>query len=396
MLLFTSFLFEEAHTMQVEKPLVHLMHPEDAIIDHGHDGVHIASNFLDAAHQHLSGQKNDVNWSVKHDGTSLVFGHDPHDKQLFVGTKSIFNKNPKINKTPEDIINNHGNKPEVADSLLTSLKHIHKIMPEGGKEVFQGDLMHTKKDRETDKSHVHFKRNTIKYSAPKDSPEGAKAHNAHMGIAIHTKYTPEGVAMPIDDKDRRKFKDHPHVHNISTGFKPKIGQYTTGDMKNYIDLKDQATKHYRSMPPDVFDSVKRFVPQIHKYINHEVRREGQPTARGFADYLHQLHSVRMDGIKSPKWARERVRTHSGELSDVLGNAHNLDKVFKLHTLLGGAKNVLTDAMARSSPFSHSIDGEPTGPEGIVAVAPTGSAVKFVKRHEFSRLNFHNGKHNDKV
>jgi len=400
MLNFTSFLYEEAHSMQVAKPVVHLVHPEDAMIDHGHDGVYLASNFLDRAHHMLSGAKGPkedaVNWSIKHDGApSLIFGMDPHDKQFFASTKSIGNKSPLINKTPEDVINNHGHKPELAKKLILGLKHLPKIMPEGG-GIFQGDFMHSKADREKDKTHIHFQPNTIKYSAPRDSAHGAAAESSHMGIAIHTAYSPEGVPYPLDNKMRKKFKQHPHVDNIHTGLQIKPSQYTPGDIKNYLDLRDQATKHYRSMPPDVFDVVSRFTPQIHKYINHEVRREGQPSARGFGDYLNQLHSGRMDNINNEKWAKERIRTHAGELSDVLGNAHNLEKVFKLHSLMGGAKNVLTDVMGRNMLYSHSINGEPTGPEGVVAVAPTGSAVKFVNRKEFSAKNFHNGKFNEKL
>lgn len=395
MLDFTSFLYEEAHTMEVQKPLVHLMHPEDAIIDHGHDGVGLAANFLDAGHHMLSGHKSDMNWSVKHDGVSMIFGRDPYDKQNFIGTKSIWNKNPKINKTPEDIINNHGNKPELADKLLTTLKHVHKIMPEGG-GVFQADWMHDKKSRLLDKTHVHFQPNTIKYSIPKTSAEGATIKNSHVGLAIHTKYTPEGIAMPIDDKDRKKFKSHPDVHNIHTGLKVKSDQYTAGDLQKYLTARDAATKHYQKISPDAFDASLQYAPQIHKYINHEIRREGEPSSRGFMDYLNQVHGVRMDGIKNQKWAKSRIMQHAGDMTHLLGHSHNLDKVFKLHSLLGQAKNALIEPMTRNLPYSHSINGEPTHAEGIVAVAPTGSACKFVHREGFSKANFHNGKFNDKL
>ena len=48
-----------------------------------------------------------LNMSVKWDGAPAVFcGTNPENGKFFVGTKSVFNKTPKINYTPTDIRRN--------------------------------------------------------------------------------------------------------------------------------------------------------------------------------------------------------------------------------------------------------------------------------------------------
>ena len=94
---------------------------------------------------------------------SIVFGTHPTTKQFFVASKSAFNKNPKINYTPEDIEANHGHAPGLVDKLKASLEHLPKITPHG---VFQGDLLHTAGDAKSEKGMTSITPNTITYSSP--------------------------------------------------------------------------------------------------------------------------------------------------------------------------------------------------------------------------------------
>ena len=93
----------------IEGKNTHLEHAEDDIINNGYEGGVNAINFLSSLKDMLSGSRSSkVNVSVKWDGApAIVCGPDPRDGKFFVGTKAVFNKNPKVNKSIQDIRNNH-------------------------------------------------------------------------------------------------------------------------------------------------------------------------------------------------------------------------------------------------------------------------------------------------
>ena len=94
---FQSFLAEAKNT--------HMEHIEDNVLNGGVDGARESMNFLRALRDMLAGNaKSSVNVSVKWDGAPAIFaGTDPSDGKFFVAKKGIFNKNPKVYKTQEDI-----------------------------------------------------------------------------------------------------------------------------------------------------------------------------------------------------------------------------------------------------------------------------------------------------
>ena len=100
----------------------HLEHLEDDIINNGVVGGRNAINFLVALKDMLEGNtKRPMNVTVKRDGAPAIFaGTNPDNGKFFVGTKSIFNKTPKINYTNADIDANHGGG--LADKLKVALK----------------------------------------------------------------------------------------------------------------------------------------------------------------------------------------------------------------------------------------------------------------------------------
>ena len=84
-------------------------------------------NFLRSIRDMLSGKsKKKVDLHVKWDGAPAVFaGINPENGKFFVGTKSIFNKTPKINYTNADIDANHGGG--LADKLKVALKYFGRL-----------------------------------------------------------------------------------------------------------------------------------------------------------------------------------------------------------------------------------------------------------------------------
>ena len=101
----------------------HLEHLEDDIINRGSDGGENAINFLKAVRNMLAGSGKGTNMTVKWDGApAIICGVNPENGKFFVGTKSVFNKTPKINYTARDIARNHGGV--VADKLRVCLANL--------------------------------------------------------------------------------------------------------------------------------------------------------------------------------------------------------------------------------------------------------------------------------
>ena len=89
---FKGFLTQDKNT--------HLEHLEDDIINRGAAGGDNAINFLKAVRNMLAGSGQGTNMTVKWDGApAIICGINPENGKFFVGTKSVFNVNPKINYT---------------------------------------------------------------------------------------------------------------------------------------------------------------------------------------------------------------------------------------------------------------------------------------------------------
>ena len=91
----------------------HLEHLEDSILLDGEQGATDAFMFLDElAKTFTAGGNNNLKITTKWDGAPAVFcGTYPGSGRFFVGSKSIFNKDAKINFTHADVDANHGSSP---------------------------------------------------------------------------------------------------------------------------------------------------------------------------------------------------------------------------------------------------------------------------------------------
>ena len=113
---FTSYLTEARNT--------HMEHIEDNVLNGGVDGARQSINYLRALRDMLSGNsKSGVNVSTKWDGAPAIFaGTDPSDGKFFVAKKGVFNKTPKVYKTPADI--DADTSGDLSDKLKLALKHL--------------------------------------------------------------------------------------------------------------------------------------------------------------------------------------------------------------------------------------------------------------------------------
>jgi hypothetical protein len=389
---FVNFLTEQAED-QGGKPLKHLTHTEDHIIHSGNEGVAKAGHALEGAHAALMGKKTDLHLSTKYDGApSIVFGYHPKNGRFFVGTKSAFNKNPKINYTNKDIEQNHGHAPGLVDKLKTALKHLPKITPKHG--VYQGDVMHTKEDIKKHGNKLSFTPNTITYSTDVDSAHGKAIRNSKLGVVVHTKYEGKGDlqnmhATPHVDRD--KFTHHPDVHNIDPTIKADSSHYTPKEQQKYHDAMSKAKATYAKMHPDALDKLKGHETNLEAHVNDMVRKGGEPSTEGYVKHITGNISKDIDKLKSEKAKQQRREKLDSFMKHVSDNKKHFDRALELHKHLQHAKDVLTGVMAKNQEFEHSIGGAKTGPEGAVAVSKAGDMSKFVNRKQFSRQNFLMGK-----
>ncbi len=173
----------------VEAKNTHMEHVEDLIFNEGVVGTRKAINFLRDLRDMLAGHsKTSVSRTVKWDGAPAVFaGIDPNDGKFFVAKKGVFNKDPKVYKTPADV--DADTSGDLADKLKVALRELPAL---GIKGVVQGDFLYGPGDVKTTKingeSYVTFHPNTIVYAVPSQSPGAAAIKKSKIGIVWHTTY----------------------------------------------------------------------------------------------------------------------------------------------------------------------------------------------------------------
>ena len=159
---FDQFLIESKNT--------HMEHIEDNILNAGVEGARQSINYLRSLRDMLAGNSaRSVNVTIKWDGAPAVFaGIDPSDGKFFVAKKGIFNKDPKVYKTPADI--DADASGDLNAKLKVALEELSKLGITG---VVQGDFLYSKEDiREVDidgEPYITFHPNTIVYAVPKNS-----------------------------------------------------------------------------------------------------------------------------------------------------------------------------------------------------------------------------------
>ena len=169
----------------------HLEHIEDMVFNEGVTGTRNAILFLRSIRDMLSGTSSrSVNITTKWDGAPAIFaGVDPADGAFFVAKKGLFNADPQMYQTVEDVKSKLSG--ELQDKFLVALQEFSKLGIKSG--VYQGDLMFTKSDLSKEKidgqHYLTFQPNTIVYAVPAASPLARKIRKAKIGVVWHTTYS---------------------------------------------------------------------------------------------------------------------------------------------------------------------------------------------------------------
>ena len=394
MIRFQQFLAEEQRK--------HLTHIEDAILfGDTEDAILFLNNITDM----LSGNaKSSVNLTVKWDGApAIIAGTDPQSGKFFVGTKSVFNKTPKLNFTLADIKKNHSGP--LVKILAQALQEFSKI---GIKGVVQGDLLFSSVSSTAAKNtqaldgepHIVFQPNTIVYAVPKDSDFGRTIDKAKIGIIWHTQYSGREIskmtASPLLSVKGMKKTNSAWFDDAK--FRDASGKatFTKDETAALQELISQAQSQFTTTADQINSIAEndKLQTQLLQYINDEVKRGSiQPTAKEFIAWVQEYETAKKDELKTEKGKEKKQEQIDSSIKELNNAKKSLDAMFQLHFTIAQAKQQILDKLSKVKSigtFLRDGDGlKVTSPEGFVAVDRIGKAVKLVDRLEFAAANFQN-------
>jgi len=384
---------------------VHLEHLEDDIINRGSKGGENAINFLKSVRDMLAGSSGKkVNMTVKWDGApAIICGTNPENGRFFVGTKSVFNKNPKINYTSGDIRKNHSGP--LAEKLAIALRELGRLGING---VLQGDFLFSKSDLKKiaidGESMISFTPNTITYAVPANSSIGKRISSARMGIVFHTKYTGKTLDSmtagfgTVRGSARNVFLASAGYRDVSGSAKLTKSELSTfnarlrmaeGSLLKAGPMLDELTKS-TSDPLGIPFRLKSFFNYYIRNTQGHMAKVRE-LAEMFRDYYINTLQAEIDGKKTPKGKQKYKDILKKNLQFIDRNRGSLVMAIASHVTLQNAKNFLLSKMNEIQSignFLKTANGyRVTAPEGYVAVDRVAGAVKLVDRMEFSRANF---------
>ena len=399
---FTQFLNEAK-----EGKNLHLEHIEDEVLNRGVPGARDAINFLQSLRDMLAGHsQSKVNVTTKWDGAPAVFcGINPENGKFFVGTKGVFNANPKLNYTDADIDANH-TSAGLNSKLKVALRYLPKL---GIKGILQGDMMFAKGDINKQvidgQSYITFQPNTIVYAVPSDAKLARMMLSAQMGIVFHTSYTGKTMAdmnasFNIDIGHLTTTKD---VWFRDASFTDASGTatFTAEETSTITSTLSQAGRTFQSINALNLNriSASETIMTYIKTFNNTKVRAGQAIKDTRAHTFELTRWVEaklnkdISDAKKADTKKKRIKEKTEIMRFFNNAAKDLKAIFDLMNLLVTAKNMIVKKLQQmkqvTNTFLRTDDGfKITNPEGFVAVDRLkGNAVKLIDRLEFAHANF---------
>jgi uncharacterized protein YeeX (DUF496 family) len=410
----------KANDLLTENTNLHLTHLEDLALFQGKTGAIKAINFLkNLAELAKSGSAKKFNVTIKWDGSPAIFcGTDPSDGKFFVGTKAVFNKGAKLNKSLEDIDSNHPDvvqKGETKDKsglrqkLRTAFVELSKL---GIDNVLQGDLLFTKNDLKSisykGDPYIAFKPNTLTYAVPSESNIAKELQQAELGIVFHTSYSGNSLeemsaSFKVDLSKLNKvssvwyddayIKDFTGIVNLTTGEYQAV-QTAIKDAESYIG---QSGNIFDWLEATEFG--KDFKQKVHANHNNMVRSGAitqDPSAffNNFAkDYESRIEkeiSNLKTGREGPAGQRKLAGLEQWNKT-YFANKSNIEAWYSAWLKLTSIKNTLYQKLKNIKAIdAFELKGDEyvvSDQEGFVAVDHVGDAVKIIDRLDFSKKNF---------
>lgn len=399
MLKFDQFLTESKNT--------HMEHIEDNILNAGVEGARQSINFLRSLRDMLAGGTvKSSNLTIKWDGAPAIFaGIDPLDGKFFVAKKAIFNKEPKVYKTPADI--DADTSGELNVKFKIALEELSKLGITG---VVQGDFLYTKADlREVDiggQPHITFHPNTIVYSVPKNSELARTILASRIGVVWHTTYRGDSLATmsaSFGEEIASGLKQTKSVWSVDAVYKDVSGSanFNAEETAQLTELLSKAGKIFSGMDRSTLDGISdndELLVRVKAFINSKVRvGERIGDSSKFVDdlmkYIHDFYQKEIDKKITEKSKAVWINKRS-QIMNYFSNTPKSEivKIFDMYNHIVDAKHMIIrklDKAKQIGTFLKTADGyKVTEQEGFVAIDHLGkNAVKLIDRLQFSHANF---------
>jgi hypothetical protein len=384
---------------------VHLEHLEDNILNNGVTGAREAIDFLRSLRNMLAGHTGTkMNVTTKWDGAPAIFaGTNPENGKFFVGTKSVFAKNAKLNYTDDDIDENHP-----GEGLNQKLKLALAFLPKLGiKGVLQGDMMFSRGDIKHEtidgEDYIIFQPNTIVYAVPTKSKLAQTMLAAHIGVVFHTSYSGKTLetmkaSFNIDIGHLKTTKD---VWFRDASFTDASGSatFTEEETAEITSILSQAGRVFQSIPSLTLNRIAAsdvFLTQIKTFNNTKVREgkkilDTRKHTQELINWVEAKLNKEVLAAKKEDTKQKRIKEKNEVMRFYRSNAIYLKQIFDLMNLIVDAKLMIIrklETIRSIGTFVRTDDGfRITAPEGFVAVDHLGKALKLVDRLEFSHKNF---------
>ena len=384
----------------------HLEHLEDDIINRGSKGGQNAINFLKSIRNMLAGSSNKkVNMTVKWDGApAIICGTNPENGKFFVGTKSVFNKTPKINYSISDIRKNHGTSGAGA-KLIYCFNYLKRLPIKG---ILQGDLLFTD-DKESatidGEKMITFTPNTITYAVPVDSGIGRQIARAKMGIVFHTSYTGKNMSSLSAGFGTVRGSGGSNIFLASAQYTDKSGsvKFNKSELKVFDAQIRMAEGSLSKAGPMLNEMSKSSSDQfsvgfrLKTFFNHFIKTtqgdmgKVRDMQKRFETYYENTLDSEIASKKTDRGKAPYIKTKKDGMAFIKRNRTALYFAIASHITLANCKNTLLRKMNQIQSIGHFVRTSNgyrvTAPEGYVAVDRVAGAVKLVDRLEFSRTNF---------
>lgn len=383
----------------------HLEHLEDDIVNQGKIGGFNAIKMLRELGDMLTEPQSSVTITTKWDGApAIVCGIDPLSGVFFVGTKSVFNK-----VTPKVCFTDYHIDQYYPGGVNLLLKDCLKYLPSLGiTGVVQGDFLFTSTSKTVKQiggeECITFQPNTITYAVPTGTPMGDQVKAAKIGIVFHTAYTGNGFLSSMSASfGVPTLNSNADVTVFSSTFTDASGaaKMSPSEITNYKSAVNKAEGSLRQASGflnEIRDSGEgKFMmnAMFKQYMNTFIRggvdiSNAQQTANGFVQFYKNVLEKEILSKRTKSTQDKYKKILKDGVQFLTTNARPLYFTVASYMNLITAKEIIISRLEKVKDiktFLKTQDGyEVTAPEGFVAIT-SGSALKLVKRKEFSRANF---------
>ena len=387
--------------------LKHLEHIEDEMLNHGVDGCTASVSAMKEMLKMLGKKPSSGYMQTKWDGApSVVCGKHPITGRFFVGTKSVFNKEPKLCHFDDDVDVYYSG--DLATKLKTALEY---FKPLGITGVVQGDLLFTEKDKKTvtvnNENLITFTPNTITYGVPVNSDMGKKISTAKIGVVFHTHYNGDDLSSMTASagaptSEFSKTTDCAVIENDTPMADVAVPTNTLQLFERNTNTIESMCKKSGKFLDTLVDNMgtsgdKKFhiASYLKQFFNNEIKEgrsisDSQKAIKSIGEFYRTKMNKEVEKMKSVQKQAERRKQMYDGMAYLEDNITEFDAMFTLYRKMQENKEIVIKALDNLETFRTFVQTDKgykvTGPEGYV-LHHDGDMIKLVNRIEFSYNNF---------